>query len=54
VVVDAQRRIYALNSSPLAEIDDWLQAYRVTWNRHVDSLVDHLDREQRTDARNQG
>jgi DNA-binding transcriptional ArsR family regulator len=45
VVVDAQRRIYALDSRPLTEIDDWLQAYRATWNRHVDALVEHLDQE---------
>ena len=52
VVVDAQRRIYALNSRPLLEIDEWLQAYRKTWNRHVDALVDHLDREQQAGAPN--
>ena len=52
VVVDAQRRIYALDSRPLTAIDDWLQGYRATWNRHVDALVEHLDREQQAGARN--
>lgn len=42
--IDAQRRIYALNSAPLTEIDDWLAGFRSTWNRHVDALVEHLDR----------
>jgi DNA-binding transcriptional ArsR family regulator len=46
VVVDAQRRIYALDSRPLTAIDDWLQGYRALWNRHVDALVEHLDQEQ--------
>ena len=54
VVVDAQRRIYALDSRPLTAIDDWLQDYRASWNRHVDALVDHLDREQQAGTRNQG
>jgi DNA-binding transcriptional ArsR family regulator len=42
--VDAQRRMYALNSRPLAEIDQWLAAFRSTWTSHVDALADHLDR----------
>ena len=50
VAVRAQRRIYALDSRPLVAIDEWLQGYRATWNRHVDALIDHLDREQRTGA----
>jgi DNA-binding transcriptional ArsR family regulator len=45
--VDAQRRIYALDGRPLAEIDDWLRGYRQTWNRHIDALAEHLDRQQR-------
>jgi DNA-binding transcriptional ArsR family regulator len=40
---DAQRRIYALNSAPLTELDDWLQGYRQTWNTHLDALAAHLD-----------
>jgi DNA-binding transcriptional ArsR family regulator len=41
--VSRQRRIYTLDSRPLAEIDSWLRAYRRTWNQHVDALVRHLD-----------
>lgn len=44
VRVDAQRRVYALDSRPLAEIDNWLSSYRRTWHRHVDALAEHLDR----------
>ena len=43
--VEAQRRIYALDGRPLAQIDDWLRAYRRTWNRHVDALAEHLDKQ---------
>jgi DNA-binding transcriptional ArsR family regulator len=41
--VDAQRRIYALNSGPLTEIDEWLRAYRQSWNSRIDALAEHLD-----------
>lgn len=44
VQVDAQRRIYSLDASPLAGVDDWLSTYREKWNRHVDKLEEHLDR----------
>lgn len=42
--VDAQRRIYALNSKPLTEIDEWLRAYRHSWNPRIDALAEHLDK----------
>jgi hypothetical protein len=41
--VDAQRRIYALNSAPLTELDDWLNAYRHTWDTRIDALARHLE-----------
>ncbi len=41
--VDSQRRIYALNSEPLTELDDWLDAYRHTWNARIDALAQHLE-----------
>jgi DNA-binding transcriptional ArsR family regulator len=50
VLVDAQRRIYSLDARPLTAVDDWLQDYRATWNRHVDALVEHLDQEADADA----
>jgi hypothetical protein len=28
-----------LNSAPLAELDDWLDAYRHTWNARIDALT---------------
>jgi DNA-binding transcriptional ArsR family regulator len=43
VRVDAQRRIYSLDPRPLEELDDWLDAYRAKWNKHVDALARHLE-----------
>lgn len=44
--VRAQRRIYSLDSRPLTEIAEWLNAYRLTWNRHVDDLEKHLEQKR--------
>ncbi|MFD1955631.1 hypothetical protein ACFSL6_16065 [Paenibacillus thailandensis] len=46
VKVEAQRRIYSLNAEPLADVDEWLSAYRKKWSRHVDALAVHLDRKK--------
>lgn len=46
VRVVAQRRIYSLDARPLAEIDEWLDAYRTMWDRRVDALAEHLDQSQ--------
>ncbi|HZZ45584.1 MAG TPA: metalloregulator ArsR/SmtB family transcription factor [Pseudonocardia sp.] len=44
VHVAAQRRIYAINPAPLAELDDWLAPYRALWNARLDALGRHLER----------
>ena len=41
---DAQRRVYALEPGPLAELDVWLAPYRRLWNESLDELGRHLDR----------
>jgi DNA-binding transcriptional ArsR family regulator len=41
---EAQRRIYALDPLPLAELDDWLASYRRFWSGALDRLEEHLDR----------
>jgi DNA-binding transcriptional ArsR family regulator len=41
---DAQRRVYALDPGPLAELDAWLEPYRGLWNARLDALERHLDR----------
>ena len=40
---EAQRRVYALDPRPLAELDAWLDPYRRTWERSLDALERHLD-----------
>jgi DNA-binding transcriptional ArsR family regulator len=45
VRVDAQRRLYAVNPEPLAEIDAWLAPYRRLWADRLDALEAHLDKE---------
>lgn len=44
---EAQRRIYALDPLPLAELDDWLASYRRFWSGALDRLEQHLDEEER-------
>ena len=44
VRAEAQRRVYALEPRPLAELDAWLDPYRRLWNRSLDALERHLDR----------
>jgi DNA-binding transcriptional ArsR family regulator len=43
VLPAAQRRIYALHPTPLAELDAWLTPYRALWNDRLDALGEHLD-----------
>ena len=40
---DAQRRVYALEPAPLAELDAWLAPYRQLWSERLDALERHLD-----------
>ena len=40
---DAQRRLYALRSEPLRELDDWLEPYRTEWSTRLDALSRHLE-----------
>jgi len=40
---DAQRRIYAIDMRPLAELDAWLAPYRELWESRLDALGRHLD-----------
>jgi DNA-binding transcriptional ArsR family regulator len=41
----AQRRIYAVEPGPMAELDQWLTPYRRLWNARLDRLGAHLDKE---------
>lgn len=44
--VDAQRRRYRVEPAALAEIDNWLSAYRTLWAQRLDALEIHLDRKK--------
>ena len=44
---EAQKRLYAVNPEPLAEIDAWLAPYRRLWAEKLDALQDHLDEKER-------
>ena len=48
VRAEKQRRLYAVNPEPLAEIDAWLAPYRRLWEDKLDALEAHLDRENPT------
>ncbi len=41
---DAQRRVYAIESSPLLALDAWLEPYRRVWETSLGALERHLDR----------
>jgi DNA-binding transcriptional ArsR family regulator len=42
VRADGKRRLYALRPEPLAEVDQWLEPYRVYWSNRLDALERHL------------
>jgi DNA-binding transcriptional ArsR family regulator len=41
---DARRRIYSLDPTPLAELDEWLGRYRSFWAQRLDALETELRR----------
>ena len=40
---DAQRRVYALDPTPMMQLDAWLAPYRQLWTESLDALERHLD-----------
>ena len=46
VRADRQRRLYAVEVQPLAEIDEWLARYRRLWDTRLDALERRLDETQ--------
>ena len=42
------RRLYAVDASPLQEVDHWLQPYRRFWNQRFDALEVEVARGKRT------
>ena len=41
---EAQRRVYSLDPTPLAELDGWLDRYRSFWSQRLDALGTELRR----------
>lgn len=44
---EAQRRVYELRAEPLAEVDEWLGAYRTMWEHRLDALHTEVARGKR-------
>lgn len=44
---DGTRRLYAVNSAPLREIDTWLERFRRYWTPHLDALATEIARGKR-------
>lgn len=45
--VEGQRRLYALDPRPLAEVDAWLERYRHLWAHRLDALDTEIRRGRR-------
>jgi DNA-binding transcriptional ArsR family regulator len=41
---DGARRLYAVDATPIQELDDWLQRFRGFWSQRLDSLETELAR----------
>jgi DNA-binding transcriptional ArsR family regulator len=50
VRADKQRRLYAVQSRPLQDIDEWLAAFRRFWTPHLDALATEVARGKRARA----
>ncbi|HEX5995006.1 MAG TPA: metalloregulator ArsR/SmtB family transcription factor [Jiangellales bacterium] len=52
---EAQRRLYALDTAPLKEVDAWLGRYRGFWSQRLDALETEIARRRRDqrDRKNQ-
>jgi DNA-binding transcriptional ArsR family regulator len=44
---EGQKRLYALDPEPLAELDDWLGRYRAFWSNRLDAFGTELRRRAR-------
>jgi DNA-binding transcriptional ArsR family regulator len=44
VRAEGARRLYAVGSDPLREVDQWLDRFRAFWSQHLDALGTELAR----------
>jgi DNA-binding transcriptional ArsR family regulator len=54
VRVDAQRRWYELRPEPLAEVDTWLENYRLLWEERfsrMDKILREIQQKEKGDER---
>ncbi len=54
VTVDGTRRLYAVDTGPLQEIDAWLDRYRKFWTNRLDALDTELRRGRRAARKESG
>ena len=47
VRAEGARRLYAVESAPLEEVDMWLEKFRRFWDQHLDALATELVRGKR-------
>lgn len=47
VRAEGTRRLYAVDTAPLREIDEWLERYRRFWTQRLDALGTELRRGRR-------
>jgi DNA-binding transcriptional ArsR family regulator len=47
VRAEGTRRLYAVDSAPLKEVDIWLERFRQFWNQRLDALATELVRGKR-------
>jgi DNA-binding transcriptional ArsR family regulator len=51
---EGTRRLYAVDSTPLREVVDWVERYRRHWDEHFDALDAHIAAMQGKPARPRG
>ena len=47
VRAEGARRLYAVDTGPLQEVDAWLEHFRGFWTQHLDALATELARGRR-------
>jgi DNA-binding transcriptional ArsR family regulator len=47
VRAEGTRRLYAVDSAPLQEVDMWLERFRRFWDQHLDALATEVARGKR-------
>ncbi len=47
VSIDGARRIYAIEVTPLSEVDDWLSQFRRFWGSKLEALATEVSRGKR-------